>query len=208
MGVPLQQVVVQELVELVDFLVGEAEHLRVDVGVEDVGVDAEHLGDAVQVLPAQLCPLAAVHHLVEEGEDLLAGQKDLPRVLLLVLRQRDEHADQFNDLELAARGDGLFDAVGVGAVADDPLAHLHQELHPEEQLQLLLRLPRPVPDQVVEVVERVLVETTAHEHQDRLLLLLLRVAQPLDPLRDGGQGKSVNVRLEHHYNDFKSPAVI
>ena len=84
MDFSLEQIVVQELVELNNLFFGDAQHLCVDVDVEDVGVHAEHLGDAVQVLPPQLQPLTPIHHHVEVGEDLLGGRVDLCRVILVV----------------------------------------------------------------------------------------------------------------------------
>ena len=100
---------------------------------------------------------------------------------------------QFNYLNLAARGDGLIDASGVGVVVDDPLGQLDDELHLEEQFQLLLGLAGLMLDQVVKAVERVFVEPTLHKHSDQPLFLQLCEAEALDPLYDGGERKSVNV---------------
>lgn len=49
MPVPLKQIIVQKLVELIDLVLRDTQHLGVDVDVEDVGIHAEHLSDAVQV---------------------------------------------------------------------------------------------------------------------------------------------------------------
>lgn len=85
----------------------------------------------------------------------------------------------------------------MGALVDDPLTDLDDELRPVQQFHLFLRLASLMPDQVVEVVEGILIEGTLHKHQHQSLFLLLAVVGLVDPGCNGREGKSVNVRLEH-----------